>query len=238
MWLCLLAASGVTWAQQASESTAAGSASPGCESSLTALNKGLSERSAVALFEAAAVLDAGRCVKRDEAQAAQYLKEAAKRGNRQAALRLARKFGRGSGVPQSYANAGAWTAGKGVSDEPIEAWDFSIGFAYTLLSEVLAGVDFPALAAAGSKELHFVVEIDARQPARINFRRTSPAVAGSAEQDAALAKAFDARLADVLKWMPPVDRELIVPARVSVPMSIRYDTPTELSVLDDEPVLR
>ena len=36
---------------------------------------------------------------------------------RRAELLLALRFGRGNGVPQSYANAGAWVTGKGRSDE-------------------------------------------------------------------------------------------------------------------------
>jgi hypothetical protein len=54
-----------------------------------------------------ATLEPGRCVARDNRMAAEYPSEAARRGHRPAALRMARKFGRGGGLPQSYANAAA-----------------------------------------------------------------------------------------------------------------------------------
>lgn len=209
-----------------------------CERTLGAVNAGLAERRPDALLAAAEFLDEGRCMSRDEARAAQYLKEAARAGHRGATLRLARKFGRGSGVPQSYANAGAWVSGKGLSDEAIESWDYAVGYAYTVLGEVLAGVDYPSRSPGPPAELSFVVELDALKPERIVYRRTSPAAAYSAALDTALERALARRLAEVLKWLPAPDRRLLVAARVTIPVSLRYDAANELSAFEGDPLLR
>jgi len=153
-------------------------------------------------------------------------------------LLLAHRFGRGQGLPQSYANAGAWITGKGRSDEPLEPWDYSIGYAYTIVAEVLAGVRYPARAAGQPVEASFVVEIDAQRPTQVGVRMTGSPAEPLAGLDTALEQAFRDRLAVTLPWLARPDPKLVVAARVAVPVSIRYRTPTDLAVLEGEQLLR
>lgn len=163
--------------------------------------------------------------------------EAAQAKVRRAERLLALRFGRGQGVPQSYANAGAWITGKGRSDEPLERWDYSIGYAYTIVAELLAGVRYPPRAADQPVETSFVVEIDAQRPAQVSVRMTdaSQPLGGL---DRALEQAFRVRLAQTLPWLARPDPKLVVAARVSVPVSIRYRTPSDVAVLEGEQLLR
>lgn len=157
---------------------------------------------------------------------------------RHAELLLARRFGLGRGVPQSYANAGAWITGKGRSDEPLEAWDYSIGYAYTIVAELLAGVRYPVRIAGQPVETSFVVEIDARLPTQVAVRMTGAGSEPLGGLDLALEQAFRARLAQALPWLAPADAHLVVAARVAVPVSIRYRSPTDVAVFEGEQLLR
>ena len=216
----------------------AASAPDGCAAVLADLNAQLAGRKPDALLRAADELEAGRCVAHDEAKANGFLMEAARAGNRQAALRLASKFGRGRGVPQSYANAGAWVGGKGLSDERLGPWDYSVGYAYTIVSEVLAGVHYPALGASTRGEWTFVVEIDATTPGQLRFRRTADLPVLEAAHYPAIEAALAARLVEVNKWLAPPDPKSIVKVRVAVPVRLRYDTTTRAAAFEDEPLLR
>jgi hypothetical protein len=234
---------GVAWVMsgQVVAQTAPAGVAPavaGCEKTLADLNAGLGMKQVEALLAAATLLESGRCVARDDGKASEYLSEAARGGSRPAALRLARKFGRGAGMPQSYANAGAWVTGKGHSDDPIEAWDYSIGYAYTVAAELLAVVQYPRPRAGQPSEVSFALEIDASRPTRLTFRATSTPGPGSAELLSAVKRAFDSRLADVVKWLPAPDPKWIVMARVTIPVSIRYDSPTSVAAFEDELLLR
>jgi hypothetical protein len=233
--LCVTSAESLA---QAASAGAAASPVVQCEKVLAELNAGLGKKQVEALLAAATLLELGRCVARDDAKAAEYLSDAARSGSRPAALRLARKFGRGAGMPQSYANAGAWVTGKGHSDERIEAWDYSIGYAYTVAAELLAVVQYPRPHAGQPSEVSFAVEIDAARPTRLTFRGTSTPAPGSAALLSAVQRAFDARLAEVVKWLPAPDPKWIVMARVTVPVSIRYDSPTSVAALEDDLILR
>jgi len=157
---------------------------------------------------------------------------------RHAELLLARRFGLGRGVPQSYANAGAWITGKGRSNEPIEPWDYSIGYAYTIVAELLAGVRYPARTAEQPVETSFVIEIDARLPTQVALRMTGAGSEPLGGLDVALEQAFRARLAQTLPWLAPVDARLVVPARVAVPVSIRYRSANDVAVFEGEQLLR
>jgi len=153
-------------------------------------------------------------------------------------MRLARRFGLGRGVPQSYANAGAWITGKGRSDEAIGAWDYSIGYAYTILAELLAGVRYPERTGAQPAEASFVVEIDARRPTHVAVRMADGGTSPPGRLDLALEQAFSARLAQTLPWLAPADPRLVVAASVLVPVSIRYRSPTDVAVFEGELLLR
>ncbi len=209
-----------------------------CAEVLAALNPGFAARQPDALIAAATLHQSGRCVARNETTATEYLAAAAKAGSRQAALRLARQFGRGRGVPQSYANAGAWVAGKGTSDEAIEPWDYSIGYAYVLLTELLAAVPYPRLAADRSAELAFVIELDATAPTRLTLRRTSIANEADGAVMDALEQALKARLPEVRTWLAAPDARWLVRARVAVPVSVRYTSAATVAQFEGEPVLR
>jgi hypothetical protein len=212
--------------------------SDACRKEVNELNAALATRRVEALMAAAAALESGRCVARDNGMAAEYLTEAARLGHRPAALRMARKFGRGGGLPQSYANAGAWLAGKGLSEERIEPWDYSVGYAYTVVSTLLSAVTYPPRDPSQPAEIGFVVGIDARQPKRVTLRRTSAETPATAAWYDAMERALQSRLPEVLTWLAPPDASLLVAASVSIPVSLRYDSPTDLKVLENEPLLR
>jgi len=209
-----------------------------CAAVLAELNAGLQQRRADAMLAAAALHEAGRCVAKDDAKAVQYLGEAARAGSRVAAARLARRFGRGWGVPQSYANAGAWITGKGASDDRIDAWDYSVGYAGTVAKELLAAVRYPPQAPGQPSELSFVIEVDVLNPTRIAFRTTSDPVEGSTALATSLEAAFRGRIAEVLSWLEPPDSRLIVPARVAIPVKVHYVSVQEVAAFEGEPILR
>lgn len=220
------------------ERPASAAADPPSAEVLAALTPGLQARQPDALMAAATLHQTGRCVARNETTATEYLAAAAKAGNRQAALRLARQFGRGRGVPQSYANAGAWVAGKGASDEAIEPWDYSIGYAYVLLTELLAAVPYPRLGANRSTEMAFVVEVDASAPTRLSVRRTSSTNEADGAVIDALEQALKAKLPAVQTWLAPPDSRWLARGRVAVPVSVRYTSATTVAQFEGEPLLR
>jgi hypothetical protein len=157
---------------------------------------------------------------------------------RHAELLLARRFGLGRGVPQSYANAGAWITGKGRSEEPLEAWDYSIGYAYTIVAELLAGVRYPARTADQPTETSFVVEIDALRPTQVAVRMTGAPSDPLGGLDLALEQAFRARLAQTLPWLARPDPRLVVAARIAIPVSIRYRSAGDVAVFEGEQIVR
>ena len=225
-------------ADASAQEAPADDAARSCAAVLADLNTGLQQRRADAMLAAAALHEAGRCVAKDDAKAVQYLGEAARAGSRLAVARLARRFGRGWGVPQSYANAGAWIAGKGASEDRIDAWDYSVGYAGTVAKELLAAVRYPHRVPGQPSELSFVVEVDVLAPARIAFRTTSEPVEGSAALATAIEAAFRERIAEVLGWLAPPDARLIVPARVAIPVKVQYVSAQEVAAFEGEPILR
>jgi hypothetical protein len=56
--------------------------------------------------------------------------------------------------------------------------------------------------------------------------------------DGALAQAFRTRLAQTLPWLTRPDPRLVVAARIAVPVSIRYRSPTDVAVFEGEQILR
>lgn len=182
--------------------------------------------------------ESGQCVERSDARALEFLAQAARGGSAVAVRRLSRRFALGQGVPQSYSNAGAWLSGKGASDEPLQPWDYSIGYAFAVLSEVLAHVQYPVSAMRGATEAAFVVEVDALRARQISLRPTAEDAAAKAELYAALTTALNARVPDVVKALASPDSKLLVRARVAIPVSLRFRGEGALDVLEDEPILR
>ncbi len=209
-----------------------------CPALMAALNPQLAKRNPEALLNAATLHEAGRCVAKDETKALEYLNAAASAGNQVATERLARRFARGWGVPQSYAMAGAWAGGKGASDERLDAADHSIGFAASVVTELLAAVTYPPLPERAARALSFVVEIDAMRPTRLAYRMTSPSTPESAALSSAVQLALEARLPEVLKWLPPADAALLRPARTAVPVTLRYTSPLEVEAVRYEMVIK
>jgi hypothetical protein len=209
-----------------------------CPALMAALNPKLAKRDPEALLTAATLHEAGRCVAKDDTKALEYLNASASAGNRVATERLTRRFARGWGVPQSYAMAGAWASGKGASDERLDAADHSIGFATSVVTELLAAVTYPPLPERAAKQLSFVVEIDAMRPAQLAYRMTSPSSPESVALSNAVQAAFDARLPEVLKWLPPADTKLLRPARVAVPVTLRYTSSLEVDAVRQEMLIK
>lgn len=238
--IALAAAGAMSGAQaQGNESMPGLPSSALCKPQIEALNRGLLDKKRPEAFLAAARFhETGYCVERSEAKAAEYLGHAARAGSALGARRLAGKFARGKGVPQSYATAGAWLTGKGTTKEPLVAWDYSIGYAYAILGEVLATVRYPVAALKPAAEAAFVVEIDASLVRSISLRPTANDAAANADLYAALQAAFDARLPEALKTLVPPDPKFLVRARVAVPVSVRLNDQAALDVLEDEPILR
>lgn len=209
-----------------------------CNEVLAALNRDLAARKAEAFLAAANFYETGRCVGRSDARAIEFLAQAARGGSAQGVRRLSRRFALGHGVPQSYSNAGAWLAGKGASNEPLQAWDYSIGYAYAVLSEVLASVQYPAGALRGATDAAFVLEVDALRARQITLKPTAEGSDTQTELYAALAAAFNARLPEVVKALPSPDPKLLVNARVAMPVALRFKGAGAVDVLEDEPILR
>ena len=209
-----------------------------CNEVLASLNRDLTARKPEAFLAASTFFDTGQCVARSDARSLEFLAQAARTGSAQGVRRLARRFALGQGVPQSYSNAGAWLAGKGASNEPLQPWDYSIGYAYAVLSEVLASVRYPAGDLRGASDAAFVIEVDALRARQINLKPTVDGADPKTELYAALAAAFNARAPDVVKALPPPDPKLLVNARVAMPVSLRFKGGGTIDVLEDEPILR
>jgi hypothetical protein len=209
-----------------------------CPALMAALNPRLAKRDPGALLNAATLHEAGRCVAKDDTKALEYLNASASAGNRVAIERLTRRFARGWGVPQSYAMAGAWAGGKGASDERLDATDHSIGFAASVVTELLAAVTYPPLPERAARELSFVVEIDATRPTRLAYRMTSPSTPESAAISSTVQSALEARLPEVLKWLPLADASLLRSARVAVPVTLRYTSAFEVEAVRHEMLIK
>ena len=232
------AAAGGAWGQGTVNPDPAAGGDARCTEVLAALNRDLATRRADAFLAASGYYESGDCVGRSDARALEFLAQAARSGSAQAVRRLSRRFALGQGVPQSYSNAGAWLAGKGASNEALVSWDYSIGYAFAVLSEVLATVNYPAGALRGATEAAFVLEIDALRAGQIHLRPTAEGADPQAELYAALAAAFNARLPDVVKALTPPDPQLVVTARVAMPVALRFKGAGAIDVLEDEPILK
>ena len=207
-----------------------------CTAMLDRLNQRASESRVEDFLAAGLLLETSDCVVRNETRASQFYAQAARRGSPAAARRLAVLFGSGRGVPQSYANAGAWLAGKGDTDERIEPWDYSIGYAYTLIATTLDRLRYPQDVWPQGFELTLALEVDAQGRGRVGWRvtgeNTIPALA------AALTAAFDNASALALAQVAPVDPRYLVAARVTLPITVRRDADTRFVVTEREPLLR
>lgn len=209
-----------------------------CVELLGALNRELAARQPEALFRASNLHESGQCVERSDARALEFLAQAARSGSASAVRRMSRRFALGQGVPQSYSNAGAWLAGKGASNEPLQPWDYSIGYAFAVLSEVLSGVQYPLGLMQPPLEASFVLEVDALRVRQLSLRPTADDAVARADLYAALAAAMNARVPDVLKALAPPDPKLLVNARVAMVVGLRYKREGALDVLEDEPILK
>lgn len=209
-----------------------------CNALLEGVNRGMAERKPEAFVAAASFYESGRCVGRNDTRAVELLGQAARLGSAAGVRRLSRRFALGNGVPQSYANAGAWLTGKGATTEALHAWDYSIGYAFAVLSEVLVRARLPAEELRQAREASFVVEVDAQYPRQVNLRPTADNAASHPRVYAALRAALNEPLAAVLASLAPTDPALLTAARVAVPVSVRYKSDAELDVLEDAPILR
>ena len=235
--LLLCMAAEPAWSQAVKRDPAA-PADAYCTEVLASLNRDLAARKAEAFLAASTFHESGQCVERSEARSLEFLAQAARSGSAQGVRRLARRFALGQGVPQSYSNAGAWLTGKGASNEPLQPWDYSIGYAYAVLSEVLASVRYPAGDLRGASEAAFVLEVDALRARQVNLKPTAEGAGPQTELYVALAAALNARAPDVVKALPAPDPKLLVNARVAVPVALRFKAGGAIDVLEDEPILR
>lgn len=211
-------------------------APPHCAAMINALNQRAADARVEDFLAAGLVLETSDCVARNEARASQFYSQAARRGNAPAARRLAVLFGAGRGVPQSYANAGAWLTGKGGSNENIEPWDYSIGYAYTLIATTLERLRYPQDSWAEGAMLVLAVEADARAGGRVRWRLTGEATAAALMTP--LAAAFDVASAAALARIAPADPRYLVAARVTLPIVVRRDGGDRFVVTEQEPLLR
>lgn len=235
--LLLCAVAELAWGQAVKRDPAA-PADAYCNEVLGSLNRDLAARKPEAFLAASTFYETGQCVGRSDARSLEFLAQAARSGSAQGVRRLARRFALGQGVPQSYSNAGAWLAGKGASNEPLQPWDYSIGYAYAVLSEVLAVVQYPPGALRGATEAAFVLEVNALRARQISLKPTVDGSDTQTELYAAITAAFNARLPEVVKALPPPDPKLLVNARVAMPVALRFKGGGAIDVLEDEPILR
>jgi hypothetical protein len=207
-----------------------------CVATLEALNGRLGQPAPDDLLNAGLQLDAGECVLRDEYQASQFYAQAARHGNAAAARRVAALFGTGRGVPQSYANAGAWLAGKGATDESIEPWDYSVGLAYTLIASTLEQMRFPLEGWPADVELRLALDADSRQAGKLWWRFVDEAAAPTALRGP-LGAAFDAAAAAARERMAPANPRYVVAARVTLPIVVRRSAETRFVVTEQDLLL-
>jgi hypothetical protein len=205
---------------------------------LEQLNSALAKPRVEDLLAAGMQLESGECVKRNEVSASEFFAYAARLGSPEGMRRIAVLFGSGRGVPQSYANAGAWLAGKGASDESIEPWDYSVGYAFTLVATTLDQVRFPKQGWPIGLEVTLVVEASAQRPRSVEWQFTGGAPAQAEALRSALASAFDAAAAEAMGRLKPADPKYIVAARVAVPIAIRRYGDERFAVTLQDPVLR
>jgi hypothetical protein len=213
-------------------------ASAECAAKIATLRRDLSAHSAVAYMQAARLHERGDCVARNVSKVAEFLGEAVRLGSTAAARQLALRFAFGRGVPQSYANAGAWLSGKGVSDEGLEPWDYSIGYAYAVAGAALESLEVPQDAVEPRAEVRLVLEVNAIAPRLPALRLTGEAASVQEPLRARLAAAFDAAASRALAWLAPTDPTLLVAARVSVPLLLRPADGGRFELIDDDPLLR
>ncbi|HJV59426.1 MAG TPA: hypothetical protein VJ743_00715 [Albitalea sp.] len=209
-----------------------------CATTLARLNRGLPAQDPAALLEAATQYESGECVARDLVRAAQYLAAAARAGNLDATRRLARKFGHGEGVQQSYANAGAWLSGNGSSEQPLGRWEYSIGYAYTIATEAIERARVPIEQLMGAPDLSLALDLDSLRPADPALRVVGEL---SPRADAAVfsfAGALREAAAAAVRALPPADPKLIGSARVTIPLSLRWRNAKTLELKQGEAILR
>ena len=208
-----------------------------CAAMLEQVNRGASLPRPEDLLAVGQMLESGECVLRNEARASQFYGQAARRGNAAAARHLALLFGAGRGVPQSYANAGAWLAGKGDTDESIEPWDYSIGVAYTLIAASLEQLRYPEASWPTGQALTLAIEADTQRPGKLAWRFT-----GEHLPEAVLAgqmtEAVDAAVVQALSRMAPAEARYRVAARVTLPITVRHEAAGRFVVTEQDLLLR
>jgi hypothetical protein len=209
-----------------------------CAGMLERVNRSASEPKTDDLLAVGQMLESGECVQRNEARASQFYGQAARRGNSVAARRLALLFGAGRGVPQSYANAGAWLAGKGDTDERIEPWDYSIGVAYTLIAASLEQLRYPQAAWPAGLALSLAIEADTQRPGRLGWRFTGERVPQAEALTRPIGDAIDAAVAQALPRMAPAESRYRVNARVTLPITVRHDAGERFVVTEQDVLLR
>lgn len=192
-----------------------------CAATLDALDRHLAQPGVDDLIGVARQFETGVCIERDETRASQFYAQAARRGSASAARGLAALFGAGRGVPQSYANAGAWLAGKGDTDERIEPWDYSAGMAFTFIASVLDHLHFPQASWPPDLEVNFALDADAQQAGRLWWRYSDEANAQTGALRRPLGDAIEAAAAIAAARMVPPNPEYVVPVRVTLPISVR-----------------
>lgn len=91
-----------------------------CPSALAALKQGMLDNEPASFYISGNVAETGTCAQADPAVAAKAYERAAALGRNDAAAALALLHAEGSGVPQSYAEAGRWysIASKGMAGAP------------------------------------------------------------------------------------------------------------------------
>lgn len=209
-----------------------------CHAMLDQLNQSLAKPRAEDLVAAGRQLETGECVVRNEMQASQFYAQAARRGNPEGARRMAVLFGWGRGVPQSYANAGAWLAGKGDTEETIEPWDYSVGYAYTLIATALDRLRYPQDAWPAGLEMKLAVEVAAQQPGKLRWRFIGDASAQAEALRSPLAAAFDAAAVQAIAQLAPPNSKYLVAARVTLPIAVRRSGEDRFVVTEQDPLLR
>ena len=213
-------------------------APPHCSAMLEPLNRAANEPRGEDLFAVGRQYESGECVLRNESLAAQFYGQAARLGNPAGARRLALLFGVGRGVPQSYANAGAWLAGKGVSDETIEPWDYSVGRAYTLVATVLDSVRYPQAEWPVGLTLALAVEAEARSPGKLRWRFAGDDSAQAEALRGPLTAAFDAAEGEAMARLAPAESRYLVNARVALPITVQHLGAGRFTVTEQDPLLR
>lgn len=210
-----------------------------CGDLVEAVNRGIEAGSGDASLLASTMFERGHCVKKDPQRAAVQLQLSAAKGNHRAAGRLAMKFALGDGVKQSYATAGAWSSGNGMSSAPLTKADYSQGYAFAVVHQAFRNAHFPAEAVEMQIEADLSVEFNTLKPNEpivlITSKRGRTVAVGSRisrDYGREFEQIMRDKLAAAVRELPAPQPDLLVEAVYKSSMSYNWHDRGEINSIE------